>query len=201
LLIADEVMTGFGRTGKRFAVEHWDVTPDILVGGKGLAGGYAPMGGVFATDEVVAPLVDARQDLMFFTFGAHPLCCAIADKVLAIMERERLVEGVAGRGAALMARLSGLASHPNVMEVRGLGLMLGIELVKDRRTGEHFDPSQRIPGRVVAAGLERGAWFYPAGSSTHPDCIMLGPPFALEDSEIAFIGETLEASIEAAVGR
>lgn len=199
LLIADEVMTGFGRTGKKFAVEHWGVTPDILVGGKGLAGGYAPMGGVFATDAVVEPLVEARQDLMFFTFAAHPLCCAIADRVLEIMEREKLVEGVAARGAELMARLSGLAAHPNVAEVRGLGLMLGIELVKDQRTGTHFEPSQRIPGRVVAAGLERGAWFYPAGSSTHPDCIMLGPPFTLTADEVALIAETLEASIEAAI--
>jgi adenosylmethionine-8-amino-7-oxononanoate aminotransferase len=173
----------------------------VLVGGKGLAGGYAPMGGVFATDAVVAPLVEARQDLMFYTFAAHPLCCAIANKVLEIMERERLVEGVAERGAALMARLSGLASHPNVAEVRGLGLMLGIELLKDRRAGTHFEPAERVPNRVTAAGLERGAWFYPCGSGTHPDCIMLGPPFALEDREIDFIGETLEASIDAAVGR
>jgi adenosylmethionine-8-amino-7-oxononanoate aminotransferase len=201
LLIADEVMTGFGRTGKRFAVEHWDVTPDILVGGKGLAGGYAPMGGVFATDAVVAPLVEAKQDLMFYTFAAHPLCCAIADCVLDIMEREQLVEGVAARGGELLAALSPLASHPNVSEVRGLGLMLGVELVKDRRTGTHFAPSDRAAGRVTAAGLERGVWFYPAGSSTHPDCTMMGPPFAITSEEIRFVADTLEASIDAALAR
>jgi adenosylmethionine-8-amino-7-oxononanoate aminotransferase len=158
------------------------------------------MGGVFATDAVVAPLVEARQDLMFFTFGAHPLCCAIADKVLEIMERERLVAGVPERGAALMARLAPLASHPNVAEVRGLGLMLGIEYVRDKRTGEHFDPAARFAARVTGAGLERGAWFYPSGSGAHPDCTMLGPPFAITDPEIEFIGETLEASIDAALG-
>jgi adenosylmethionine-8-amino-7-oxononanoate aminotransferase len=76
LLIADEVMTGFGRTGKRFAIEHFGVTPDILVGGKGLAGGYAPMGGVFASDAVVEPLVEAGDEVMFYTFGAHPAACA-----------------------------------------------------------------------------------------------------------------------------
>jgi adenosylmethionine-8-amino-7-oxononanoate aminotransferase len=200
LLIADEVMTGFGRTGRNFAVEHWGVTPDILVGGKGLAGGYAPMGGVFATDAVVAPLVEARQDLMFYTFGAHPLCCSIADKVLEIMERERLVEAAATRGEQLMRRLGALSEHPNVLGVRGLGLMLGIELVADRATGAHFDPAKRVASKVTSAGLRRGAWFYPCGSGPHPDCVMLGPPFTLEEHEIEVIGETLEASINAAVG-
>ncbi|MEO6398076.1 MAG: aminotransferase class III-fold pyridoxal phosphate-dependent enzyme, partial [Tepidiformaceae bacterium] len=82
LVIADEVMTGFGRTGKKFGVEHWDVEPDIMVGGKGLAGGYAPMGGLYATEEVVAPLAERGEDLMFYTFAGHPASCAVADKVL-----------------------------------------------------------------------------------------------------------------------
>ncbi len=200
LLIADEVMTGFGRTGKKFAVEHWDVTPDVLVGGKGLAGGYAPMGGVFATEAVIAPLVEARQDLMFYTFAAHPLCCAIADKVLEIMEREQLVEQVAATGARLRKRLDALADHPNVREVRGLGLMLGIEWVKERRTGEPFPAGDRVANRVTAEALERGVWVYPSGSGTHQDCTMFGPPFVLTGAEIETIGSVTEASINAVVG-
>jgi adenosylmethionine-8-amino-7-oxononanoate aminotransferase len=199
LLIADEVMTGFGRTGKRFAVEHWGVTPDILVGGKGLAGGYAPIGGVFATEAVVAPLAERREDLMFYTFSGHPAACAAADTVLAIMEREQLVERTAEVGTALGDRLRALEAHPNVLEVRGLGLMLGIELVRDRRTGAHFPPDAGAARRVTAEGLRRGAWFYPAGSASHPDCVMLGPPFVIGETEVEVIATTLEASIDAAV--
>ena len=138
LLIADEVMTGFGRTGRRFAVEHWNITPDILVGGKGLAGGYAPMGAIFAREEVVAPIAARGDELMFYTFSAHPACCAAADTVLDIMEREGLVDRAAEMGRKLRQRLSALESHPNVAEIRGRGLLLGIELVKDRDTLEPF---------------------------------------------------------------
>ena len=170
------------------------------MGGKGLAGGYAPMGGVFATEAVVAPLVEARQDLMFYTFAAHPLCCAIADKVLEIMEREQLVEQVAATGARLRKRLDALADHPNVREVRGLGLMLGIEWVKERRTGEPFPAGDRVANRVTAEALERGVWVYPSGSGTHQDCTMFGPPFVLTGAEIETIGSVTEASINAVVG-
>src|SRR5690606_19306460 len=151
LLIAAEVLTGFGRTGRPFAVQHWNVTPDILVGGKGLAGGYAPMGGVFASEAVVAPLAARGEELMFYTFGAHPVACAAADAVLALLERERLVERAATVGAALLARLrAALGEHPHVAEVRGKGLMIGIELVRDRARGEAFPAATGFTARVVA---------------------------------------------------
>ena len=105
LLIIDEVMTGFGRTGKAFACEHFDIAPDILVSGKGLAGGYAPIVGVFASEEVVAPLAAGGQSLMFYTYGGHPGACAAADKVLQIMEDEDLVARAAARGRALATRI------------------------------------------------------------------------------------------------
>ena len=109
LLIADEVMCGFGRTGEKFAVNHWNITPDIMVGGKGLAGGYAPIGGVYATDEVMAPIAERGEDLMFYTFTAHPASCAVADKVLEIMEREDLVARARSTGELLSKRLARLA--------------------------------------------------------------------------------------------
>ena len=198
LIIADEVMTGFGRTGKKFAVEHWGVAPDIMVGGKGLAGGYAPIGGVYATDEVVAPLAERGEELMFFTFSGHPAACAVADKVLEIVEREGLVERAAEMGDLLGERLKRLDDHPNVAETRGLGLLRGIELVQDKEKLERFPPSARFTQKVVAEGLRRGVFFYPAGSGEAQDVILLGPPFIITEDEIEMLVGVLEESIDAA---
>ena len=201
LLIADEVMTGFGRTGKRFGVEHWDVRPDIMVGGKGLAGGYAPLGGIYTTEEVVAPLAEQGQDLMFHTFAGHSAACAVADKVLEILEREDLVARAAEMGRLLRARLAALEEHPHVAEVRGLGLMLGIELVRDRETLERFQASQQVAQRVVAAGMQRGVYYYPAGSGPAQDVVMLGPPFTISEQEVDRLASVLHESIDDVVAR
>ncbi len=201
LLIADEVMCGFGRTGEKFAVDHWGVVPDIMVAGKGLAGGYAPIGGVYATDDVVAPIAERGEDLMFYTFTAHPAACAVADKVLEIMEREDLVARAKAMGDVLSKRLSRLANHPNVAEVRGLGLMQAVEIVRDRDSLERFPGEERITRRIVAAGLGKGVFFYPAGSSPAQDVIMLGPPFIITEDEIEQLVMVLEESIDAAVSR
>ena len=200
LLIADEVMTGFGRTGKRFAVEHWGVTPDILIGGKGLAGGYAPLCGVYTSEAVVAPLAAIRQDVMFHTFAGHPSACAAADVVLDIMEREDLVARAAKTGRLLKARLEeAVGTHPNVAEVRGLGLMLGVELVKDRTTMERFPASARMAAKVVGEGIRRGVCYYACGSGPVQDAILLGPPFTIDATDIDLIVNTLGPSIDAAV--
>jgi adenosylmethionine-8-amino-7-oxononanoate aminotransferase len=200
LLIADEVMTGFGRTGRRFAVEHWNITPDILVSGKGLAAGYAPMGAIFAREEVVAPIAARGDELMFYTFSAHPACCAAADTVLDIMEREGLVGRAAEMGRKLRDRLSALEAHPNVAEVRGRGLLLGIELVKDRDTLEPFPAADGMTLKVIIAGVGEGVFFYPGGSDPARDVIMLGPPFIINDEHIEQIATALEAAIDTAVG-
>jgi adenosylmethionine-8-amino-7-oxononanoate aminotransferase len=199
LLIADEVMTGFGRTGKRFAVEHWDVEPDIMVGGKGLAGGYAPMGGVYASEAVVAPMVAAKQDLMFYTFSGHPASCAVADKVLEIMEREDLVARAERMGALLRDRLEPLESHPNVAEVRGKGLMLGLEFVKDRSTMERFPPEARFAARLQGAGLRHGVFFYASGSGRAQDALLLGPPFIINGEDIDLLVDTLTVALDETV--
>ncbi|OAI43504.1 hypothetical protein AYO38_10740 [bacterium SCGC AG-212-C10] len=200
LLIADEVMSGFGRTGKKFGVDHWSVVPDILVGGKGLAGGYAPMGGVYATEEVVAPLAHRGEDLMFYTFSAHPASCAVADKVLEIMEREELVARAERMGTLLKSRLQeSLGAHPNVAEVRGLGLLLGMELVRDRDTLERFPGEAKIAARVQAEGLKNGVFYYAAGSGPARDVILLGPPFSINGEDIDLLVSVLGDSIESAV--
>jgi adenosylmethionine-8-amino-7-oxononanoate aminotransferase len=199
LLIADEVMTGFGRTGRRFAVDHWNVVPDILVAGKGLAGGYAAIGGLYAREEVVAPLARAGQDLMFYTFGALPASCAAADKVLEIMEREKLVSRANQMGQVLRARLAKLEDHPNVAEIRGRGLMIGIEFVKDRDRLTHFAEKDHFTNRIVAAGLSEGAFFYPSGIDPARDAIMLGPPLTISEDEIELLVSVLETALESAL--
>jgi len=199
LLIADEVMTGFGRTGRRFAVEHWNVTPDILVGGKGLTGGYAPMGGVFAREEVVAPIAARGDELMFYTYSAHSGCCAAADTVLEIMERERLVERAAEMGRRLRARLAALEAHPHVAQVRGRGLLLGVELVRDKQTLEPFPAAAGLTMKVVMAGVANGVFFYPGGTDPARDVITIGPPFVIDDEHVEQIACALEAAIDMAV--
>ncbi len=201
LVIADEVMTGFGRTGREMAVDHWGVVPDILVGGKGLTGGYAPMGGIFAKEEVVQPIAANGDELMFFTYSAHPASCAAANAVLGILEDEKLVARAAEMGDRLRARLATLAVHPHVAEVRGRGLLLGIEIVKDRDTLEPFPADARVTGKIVAAGLGEGVFFYPGGCDPARDVITLGPAFVIGDAEIEKIVTTLEKAIDSAVSR
>jgi len=201
LLIADEVMSGFGRTGRRFGVDHWDVVPDILVGGKGLTGGYAPMGAVFARDEVVAPLTEAGEDLMFYTYSAHPATCAVADCVLEILERERLVERSAELGCRLRRNLETLLDHPHVGDVRGVGLFQAVELVRDKQTLEPFPKQAGLTGKVVGAGLHEGVFFYPAGTEPARDVILLGPPFVIEEEDLDRMVGVLRRSIDAAVAR
>jgi adenosylmethionine-8-amino-7-oxononanoate aminotransferase len=201
LLVMDEVMTGFGRTGRRFAVEHWDVQPDILVGGKGLAGGYAPMGGVFAGEHVVAPIAERHDDFMYYTYGAHPAGCAAADKVLEILEREDLVRRAAQMGERLRQALAPLEEHAHVAELRGLGLLQAVEIVRDRDTLEPFPASARVTAHVVGEGLRRGVFFYPGGVDPARDVICLGPPLVMGDPELDLIARVLPEAIDAATTR
>jgi adenosylmethionine-8-amino-7-oxononanoate aminotransferase len=202
LVIADEVMTGYGRTGKKFGVDHWNVVPDILIGGKGLTGGYAPMGAVIATEEVIEPIIAAGEELMFYTYSAHPACCAVADKVLEILEREQLVERAATMGRVLRARLEArLGSHPNVADIRGRGLLQAVELVRDRADASPFPKEARLTNKVVGAGLAEDVWFYPGGTDPARDVITLGPPFVITEQEIERLVDVLESAITSAVAR
>jgi adenosylmethionine-8-amino-7-oxononanoate aminotransferase len=199
LLVMDEVMTGFGRTGRRFAVEHFGITPDVLVGGKGLTGGYAPLGAVFASEAVVDPIARRGDDFMYYTYGAHPASCAAADRVLEILEREDLVRRAATMGEKLRAALAPLERHAHVAEVRGLGLLQAVELVRDRATREPFPAAARVAQRVVVEGILRGVFFYPGGVDPARDVVCLGPPFVVSDAEIGTIARVLAESIDAAV--
>lgn len=198
LLIADEVMTGFGRTGRRWGHEHFPFVPDVLVGGKGLGGGYVPMGAVATRADVAEVLRDAG--FMFFTFTGTDPACAGADKVLEILEREALVARSATMGEVLHRRLhDALDDHPNVIDVRGKGLFAGIELVRDRDGAELFPVETHLNSMVVGQALQRDVWVYPAGSGPVRDAVMVGPPFVITEEEIDTLVTVIRESIDAAV--
>lgn len=198
LLISDEVMAGFGRTGANFGIDHAGVVPDIMVGGKGLGGGYVPMGGIFATEAVVAPIAEANQSVMYFTFSGSDIVCAVADRVLQIMEDEALVARAATQGDRFRALLTeALGDHPNVADIRGRGLLMGLELVADRSTGATF--GGRLSPKVVSEALERNCWIYPAGSASVPDGILFGPAFTVTDSELEQLVAITAEAVDAAV--
>jgi len=199
LLIADEVMTGFGRTGRRFAVDHWNVVPDILVGGKGLAGGYMPMGMIAVREELVEQCEAKGADFMFYTYSSHPTACAVAERVLEIMEREQLVERAAAIGARLGAQLKEeLSGHPMVGDIRGAGMFWGVEVVRDRASRAPYPPAMKVASRVVAAGLKRGLFVYPATGMARPggDAVMVTPPFVIGPEEIDYIVSRLRATLD-----
>ncbi len=197
LLIMDEVMTGFGRTGKKFGYQHWDFTPDILVSGKGLAGGYAPLGGVFASRAIGEAIKKANMNVMFHTFGAHPAACAAAAEVLTILVEEDLVNRARQMGDKLQAGLSArLGQHPHVAEVRGMGLLRAVEIVRDRETLTPYDEGDNISSRVVGEGLKNGVFFYGGGTGEFRDIVCMGPPFTIDDSHVDTMVETLGNAID-----
>lgn len=200
LLIADEVMTGFGRTGIDFAVNHYNVKPDIIVSGKGLAAGYAPLCGVFASDEVVEPLKDKNMHLFFYTYGGHTSACAAANEVLSIMARENLVDRVAYLEPFIARALKNrFFNHPNVAECRGKGLLWAIEVVKDRNTLEQFPEDLKVSERIVAQALERGVFFYGGGTGPVRDIVAMGPPFIITEAEINTMVDVLGEAVDAAL--
>jgi adenosylmethionine-8-amino-7-oxononanoate aminotransferase len=193
-------MTGFGRTGKRFAVEHWDLKPDVLIAAKGLTGGYIPMGMVAVDERLIAECEQLGADFMFYTYTAHPLGCAIADKVLEIMEREHLVERAAEVGARLGAQLKEeLSGHPMVGDIRGAGMFWGLELVRDRATRTPYEPRLRVTSRVLAAALKRDLFIYPSigmAGTAGGDAVMVTPPFVIDDSDISYIVRNLRSALD-----
>ena len=199
LLIIDEVITGFGRTGRRFAFEHWGIKPDVVLAAKGFTGGYAPLAAVITTDAVIAPLVENGNTMMFHTCGGHPAACAVANEVLEIIDREGLIERAAQLGAYLGLKLEQLRDHTHVAQVRGRGLLWAVELVRNKSTLERFPERAGLTLAVVQAGLERGVLFYFGGTGEHRDIICLAPAFIIDTAAIDTMVDVLEQSIDAAI--
>ena len=201
LLIADEITTGFGRTGRRFAVEFWDVRPDILVVGKGLTGGYSPLSAVFTTETVVDHLASLGMSLTSHTYDGHPGSCAAARSVLEIILSEGHLDRVRENGAVLGELLaSTLGDHPHVAQVRGRGLLWAIEIVRDRSSLERFPQSANVTRRIVHTGIEMGVFFYPGGTSVERDIVVLSPPYVVGVEEISEMVRVLKSAIDQVIG-
>jgi adenosylmethionine-8-amino-7-oxononanoate aminotransferase len=188
LFIADEVITGFGRTGRPFAIEHWGVTPDLMLVGKGISSGYAPLGGVLVHERVVEALrAVGANPFLPFTFAGNPVSCAAGLAVMDYAERHGLFARTAEMGQELFRRLETLRS-PLVGEVRGRGLLAGLELVADRDTRTPFRPEAGVGRRVAAAALSRGLVIL-AGQlgvmeGVAGDHLLLAPPYVITREEI-----------------
>ena len=201
LLIADEVMTGFGRTGRWFALDHWGIRADILVAAKGAASGYWPFGFVAASGDVHDTVTRGPGFVHGFTYSHAPVGAAVAREVLRILETESLVEASAAKGDRLKGLLTdAFGDHPAVGEIRGRGLMVGIELVADRTTRQPFPRAARVTEAVVAAARERGVLVYSStgcANGVDGDTILLGPPFVITEPELERIASVLADAIEA----
>ncbi|MGH9547062.1 MAG: aspartate aminotransferase family protein [Terriglobales bacterium] len=205
LLIADEVMTGMGRTGRNFAIEHWDIAPDILIAAKGLSSGYAPLGAVIATKKVVDGIASGSF-LHGFTYNAHPVSLATGRAVLQRLQQQELVQAAdSGRdgtvAASLERSLSTLLDLKNVGDVRGIGLLRGVEFVSDKQTKKPFAPELNFAGRVTSAALQRGLLVYPIQGcvdGVSGDHLLIAPPAVITPEQVDWAVDQLRKSIEEA---
>ena len=202
LLIADEIMCGMGRTGRSFAVDHWGVEPDMITLGKGVAGGYAPLGAVIVGPRVVEAI--ARGSGAFqhgFTYQNHPVSMAAGNAVLDVLEQENLFARVNEAGRELFAALAPLKEHRYVGDVRGLGLFAGIEFVQDKAAKTPFAPEENIAGKIFRAAMERGVLTYPTQGcvdGVSGDHILLAPPFIITAEECRTAAQAIAAALDEA---
>ena len=204
LLIADEVMTGMGRTGKNFAVGHWSIEPDIMTLGKGVASGYAPLGAVIAGPRVVEAIAHGSGRFEHgFTYQAHPVSMAAGNAVLDVLEAGRLLVRVDPAGRELFAALAVLKSHPNVGEIRGLGLLAAIEFVADKATRAPFAREENVCEGIRAAAMEHGVLTYPTQGcvdGVRGDHILLAPPFIISSEECRIISRAISGALDNVFG-
>jgi adenosylmethionine-8-amino-7-oxononanoate aminotransferase len=202
LVIADEVMTGFGRTGRWFACDHWGVRPDILVLAKGAASGYWPLGLAVASGAV-HDTIGSGGFTHGLTYSHHVVGAAAGRAVLRVLRERRLVEAAETQGKRLRAGLEArLGGHPAVGDIRGLGLLLAVELVADRATRAPFPRARRVAERAVAAARDRGLllyWSTGCADGTEGDLVLLGPPLVVTDPEVDELVEHTAQAVEAAV--
>lgn len=196
-LITDEVMTGFGRTGKMFACEHEGVVPDFVACAKGLSGGYLPLAATFTTEAVFEAFLGDYTELKSFFYGhsytGNQLGCAAALASLAIFREERILEQLAGKIATMSRCLAALRGHPNVGDIRQCGFMAGIDVVQ--AGGEPFDWTMQIGSRVCVAARNHGLLTRPVR-----DTVVLMPPYCISEAQIAQSVGAIRQGIEAVCG-
>lgn len=202
LFIADEVMTGFGRTGKAWGLDHWGVIPDLIACAKGISGGYAPLGAVLAKPEFVGEIRSRSGSFVIgHTASGNPLSCAVGAAVLRYIRGHGLIENAEAVGGYFKARLLELAErHAMIGDVRGMGLLLGVELVRDRESKEPFPPAWGVGRRVGAATLERGLVSYPGAGTADGvagDHLLYAPPLVITREQVDEVVGILDESLGA----
>jgi adenosylmethionine-8-amino-7-oxononanoate aminotransferase len=196
LLIADEVITGFGRTGTMFGVEQYRVQPDIVSIAKGVTSGYIPLGAVGVSDEVYNQMIEPDQMFMHgFTYSGHPVGCAVALRNIKIIEDENLPANAAEQGEYLINRLQEMVPHQHVGEVRGKGMMMIVEVVDDKGAKAKFDPSLNIGPKLQAATRARGLIVRASN-----DGIAISPPLILTRDEATRIADGIQSAIIEVLG-
>jgi hypothetical protein len=199
LLIADEVMTGMGRTGKPFASEHWGLEPDMILTGKGIASGYAPLGAVLVAPRLVEAFEKGSAAFMHgFTYQAHPVATAAGNAVFDYLEAHKIFARVTPAGETLRRVLAALESHPNVGQVRGSGLLQGVEFVRRKETREPFPKEAGIADKIKQAALEKNVLLYPGQGcvdGVRGDHVLLAPPFIIKPEECELIADGLRYAL------
>ena len=192
LLISDEVITGFGRTGKMFGIQHWNVVPDMMSIAKGITSGYVPLGAAVVSEEIYRTIVEKMPDglpwLHGFTYSGHPVACAAGMKTLEILERDHIVENAVEVGNYFQNRLKQLADIEIVGDIRGMGLMAAVELVSDKETKSYFEPG--IGAVAATEAYKRGLIIRPAG-----EVLELAPPLIITKQEIDELCMILESAL------
>jgi putrescine aminotransferase len=198
LFISDEVITGFGRTGRWFGLEHYGVEPDIMQFAKGITSGYIPLGGIGVSDrvrDVINGVPPAQRWMHAYTYSGHPTCCAVALKNIEILEDEGLVARAAMMGERLAQRLRTLENHEHVGHVRSQGLIGAVEVVADKTTKALHAPELSVTPRLTEAMLERGLC-----TRVAIDCICIAPPLTIEENLIDRLVEIIADAIQSVVG-
>jgi adenosylmethionine-8-amino-7-oxononanoate aminotransferase len=196
LLIVDEVITGFGRTGKNFGIDHWGVVPDLIVTGKGISSGYTPLGATIIHEKIFEVFSKSRRSTFFlgYTYGGNPLSCAAGLAVLRYIKKNGLVERADKMGEYLFGKFESLKKIPIVGDIRGKGLLLGIELVQDGKKTP-FPRSKKLAEAIVRKAFENGLILLPGHGlqdGVVGDLLMIAPPFIVQQQEIDEIYRILE---------
>lgn len=202
LLIIDEVVTGFGRTGVHFGIDHWDVVPDIMATGKGLSSGYAPIAATVTTDEIYEAIFETSPAFVHgHTYGGNPMSCATALAVQQYIEKHDLISRCSSMGDLLLERLETLSELPMVSAVRGKRLLCGIDLSHGKEATSPFDPAMGVTARVVKHAFDEGVLIMPGApgpiDGVNGDHIAISPPFTVNESEISRIVHVLRNAIVA----
>ncbi|MFK7785887.1 MAG: aspartate aminotransferase family protein, partial [Crocinitomicaceae bacterium] len=200
LFISDEILCGFGRTGENFGINNFDVIPDIIASGKGISGGYFPLSAVLASEKVMAPFIDSNSPFLGgHTFACNPMGAAVGVKVLEIYKEENLIQKAKESGEFFMEKLSALLEFDIVGDVRGKGLLCGVEIVKDKKSKSPFPRELNLSKRLGEKGIEKGIVLYPGSGSFDGvlgDHVLLCPPLTISNDEMEELVDSFASCIK-----